>query len=97
MSWAIRKGWPLTRQNLERLKRTFQYGWTKFLVWAMNSSCHSVALMAGVTTIVSIVKMPVLFALVRIPADCNCTIVMLLLDYVKFPCLSQWSICLNTG
>ena len=72
----------------------FQYGWTKSLVWAMNGSCHSVVLMAGVTTIVSIVKMLVLFALVRMPADCNGTVVTLL-DYVKFSCLSQWSFCLN--
>ena len=26
VSWAIRKGWPLTRRNLERLIRLFQYG-----------------------------------------------------------------------
>ena len=71
VSWAIGKGWPLTRQNLERLKRTFQFGWTMSLVWATNNSCLSVALMAGVTTIVSIVKMLVLFALVRMPATCN--------------------------
>ena len=71
MSWVIRKGWLLTRRNSERLILTFQYGWTKSLVGAMNSSCLIVALMAGVTTTVFIVKMPVLFALVRISTDCS--------------------------
>ena len=71
VNWAIGKGRLLAKQGLERLNQPFQLGWPMSLVWATNNSCLSVALMAGVMPIVPIVKMLVLFALVRTSATCN--------------------------